>query len=141
MPAYTLGNAFSSFFTSDAATKKIFVELFMRVGEKGLRDCAEERDGQKKAMSAQDKRRTEDAYQSIFLRLVVKKLVEEMRYRSDVTAADLVHNRREYYAAIEFLLDRDSKAEVSDVRAGAHDVGADGRTRAPCYPTGGASGT
>ncbi len=102
--------------------EKIFVELFMRVGETALRDCAEERDGQKKSMSAQDKRRTEDAYQSIFLRLVVKKLVEEMRYRSEVTAADLVHNRREYYAAIEFLLDRDSKAEVSDARAGAHEA-------------------
>jgi hypothetical protein len=107
--------------------EKIFVELFMRVGEKSLRDCADEREGQKKSMAAAEKRRTEDAYQSIFLRLAVKKLVEEMRYRSEVTAADLVHNRREFYAAIEFLLDRDSKADESETRGRDWDEGADGR--------------
>lgn len=103
-------------------------ELFVRVGEKALRECAGEREGQKKSMAAADKRRTEDAYQSVFLRLVVKKLVEEMRYRSEVTAADLVHNRREYYAAIEFLLDRDSKAEEPETRGGAADGRGGGRT-------------
>lgn len=101
--------------------EKIFVELFMRVGEKALRDCAEEREGQKKSMAPQEKRRTDDAYQSVFLRLVIKKLVEELRYRSDVTAADLVHNRREYYAALEFLLDQDSKEEAPDTQT--HAVG------------------
>ena len=49
--------------------EKIFVQLFLRIGEKTLRDCSEEREDQKKSMAAAEKRRTEDAYQSIFLRL------------------------------------------------------------------------
>ena len=107
--------------------EKIFVELFVRVGEKSLRECAEEREQQKKSMATAEKRRTEDAYQSIFLRLVVKKLQDDLRYRSEVTAADLIHNRREYYATIEFLLDRDNKADESDGRSKDWDEGADGR--------------
>ena len=105
----------------------IFVELFVRVGEKTLRECAEEREQQKKSMATAERRRTEDAYQSIFLRLVVKKLQDDLRYRSEVTAADLIHNRREYYATIEFLLDRDNKTDESDGRGKDWDEGADGR--------------
>ena len=106
--------------------EKIFVQLFLRIGEKTLRECSEEREDQKKSMAAAEKRRTEDAYQSIFLRLVVKKMVEELKYRSEVTAPDLVHSRKEYYAAIEFLLDRDNRADDEDAPRGDGE-GADGR--------------
>eukprot|EP01050_Picozoa_sp_SAG11_P013717 SAG11_NODE_1623_length_4559_cov_2.141480_1_plen_163_part_00 len=57
-----------------AKQEKIFVMLFMRIGVKALHNCAAERIADKKPMSAVERRQTEEAFQVVFQKLVLKHL-------------------------------------------------------------------
>jgi hypothetical protein len=94
---------------ASAVVERVFVMLFLRIGVKALRDCVEERGADRRPKSTSERRRTEENFQHVFVRLVEKHLAEA-GYNNPLGTADLLHNRREFNAAVEFLLDTQSSA-------------------------------
>ena len=93
--------------------EKVFAQLFLRVGIVTVRDCAEEHNSaEKRSKSTAERRRSDEAYQNILVRLVEKHL-GQLGYSSPLGTADITHNRREFYAAVEFLLDLDSTSDMA----------------------------
>jgi hypothetical protein len=87
----------------------VFIMLFLRAGVTALQSCADEHGSDKRVKSTIERRRAEEAFQNVFVRLVEKHLAQ-LGYTSPLGTADLVHNRREFYSSVEFLLDLDSAA-------------------------------